>query len=1468
MFLSSKVLKRACCLMLALFLMSACSFAETTVTIDNLCYGQTIDRMFVDEIPYTVSFMGHDWSFDEIFAYEDENHFGGVVARGLGERNSKVKHLPRMMGGKTLSVYEFTVYKDDFSAAPGDEELHLVTVEFDIPYETTIYAGVGNRKTGVYTFEEPIVVNGYYSEDIYMPRSETKLPAVVDRLYLYSYNTPSGPHYMALSLFINYDNLAEFYPAAETVSVPSETIVPSVTPVPSVIPDKKPLSPDYNVLFLYLQNSLPISREMILRVVEAGDESFDGLRLILADHGVEFPFSDMEIIKYSLDLGISVSEETIRRAVDSNEATMDELRDLFASRNAEFPIQEEISYTISYQAMELYLGAGVTPPADIVKQAKEENNLSDEYLSVLFAAYGFEYKAAEPENTPAPKPTPNFWENLENEINSSWGQTLATPTPTPASVRKVINAKSDPEDIKALQWQLIELGWLNAETPSGKYDSETSSAVKSFQHSMNVRFGANLKEDGICGPATFEYLDNYAISTNPSPIVTAAPDTGDITSASSPLRIRELQNKLIILGWFEGNSTGIYDTATTSAVMAFQNYVNAVSGTQILPVNGIADTFTQSMMNSPLYAKPQPTPTLPPAATPTPTPTADPYDQTDLLTLLASPVTVEVNVDQAYVYERASQNAKVLGSISRGNTYLKVAENETWVMIIGENGAAAYTYGAIMAEVTENDPVEDPGSITPDSSKESIRQLQKQLADLGWIAEDEVDGIYGNITKNAVRNFQTYVNKVEGREVVQVTGIADPNTLDLLLEEELYANPDVKPAPTDAPFASYDKPIDVTVSVDTLSVYEQPDHASKILGTMRYGSAMKLLADNGVWGKVQNTAGATGYALISGFTAKLPENTPAPTPSPAPAVTPSPAPSVTFTDAPAGMQVTVIKNSAVVYSEPSLSASPLGNVGAGQNFILLAISDEWLMVSNGSAVGYMLVSDAEIYTEPEVTPAPSPVPTETAKPTVAPFESAWADAMVVITAGSGRVYENPSESSNLLGIMNTGSKLNLLGYNSDWFMVSNGSATGYIRTDSAEFYTAPAETPTPTPVPPAETLYTDAEYDYAYLMATVLFGEPVSPELVMKVIESGAISEAEARLILEEYGYDLNAIFGDTDQEIPETVSTVRAKLETLEGFEYDAGAGIWTYGIPYTKDYSNGKMQIALLAPGRGNNIDAALAFTVTFTDHASGSSPLDVQSIDVLAGDTVYSFPAVFSDEQLSAGTALYGENGKLFTEALAAADAIDVRLNTENGTFTESIPAELYADTLKQTAAQLISLDVFSSWIIDSEIADRYPDDSITLREAPAKTVSSDFVSVSSFDGTWTLGVPYRSFYSNGTLRAALTLHGEGKTIHGVPVFTAGFVNAEENELLLDVSSILVIADGKEFFFDAPEAAVNGYSNLLIGENGRAFVEALCNANEVILHLNTEGGSATVTISGDGLEETLKASAQAIMEVFYSK
>lgn len=138
------------------------------------------------------------------------------------------------------------------------------------------------------------------------------------------------------------------------------------------------------------------------------------------------------------------------------------------------------------------------------------------------------------------------------------------------------------EAVMQLQKRLIQLGYLTGEA-DGKYGRATADAVYNFQK----RNG--LGRDGVAGPATLAMLFSATAAT-PTPAPTKKPDTnlqkGDISDA-----VKEMQERLIALGYLTGKADGKFGVATYRALLAFQK----ANG---LKVDGIAGLKTLNLLNS------------------------------------------------------------------------------------------------------------------------------------------------------------------------------------------------------------------------------------------------------------------------------------------------------------------------------------------------------------------------------------------------------------------------------------------------------------------------------------------------------------------------------------------------------------------------------------------------------------------------------------------------------------------------------------------------------------------------------------------------------------------------------------------------------------------------------------------------------------------------------------------------------
>lgn len=77
--------------------------------------------------------------------------------------------------------------------------------------------------------------------------------------------------------------------------------------------------------------------------------------------------------------------------------------------------------------------------------------------------------------------------------------------------------------------------------------------------------------------------------------------------------------------------------------------------------------------------------------------------------------------------------------------------------------------------------------VTSDSDSDTIRQIQRQLVNLGWLeGGDYEEGELDEATLQAVRDFQTFYNDNFGGELGQAMSSIDPQTLSLLMGDDAY----------------------------------------------------------------------------------------------------------------------------------------------------------------------------------------------------------------------------------------------------------------------------------------------------------------------------------------------------------------------------------------------------------------------------------------------------------------------------------------------------------------------------------------------------------------------------------------------------------------------------------------------------------------------------------------------------------
>lgn len=424
-------------------------------------------------------------------------------------------------------------------------------------------------------------------------------------------------------------------------------------------------------------------------------------------------------------------------------------------------------------------------------------------------------------------------------VNQDYQQQLeasSTKKPTIEAEKdyNTVNSSSSSDSVRSLQEKLVQLGWMNYTQISGKYDSNTKSAVKDFQRYVNEHCSPakKLDVDGIAGKKTQQWLYNSSVSLvkptpTPTPLVTPKPgDNAIVDQNSSRDAVRSLQNKLIALGLLpEGSADGVFGSSTATAIKNFQIRVNQILNYQALEVNGIANADTIAYLNyyvewwkNEQLATVKPTATIKPAATATAKPA---QTQTPDGSVNQNSSKAEIKAMQEKLMQVGLLDARGVDGVYGSGTIAALKNFQNWVnelrgeetlKVNGQCDALTMAYldycienGRVVISPTQAPtqapeiPTAEPtqevyepaagegegdgsgATIDASSPKDSISYVQEMLAEIGLMDASGIDGNYGQNTKDAIRRLQQYVNDMQGENTLEVTGICDAETLQYLM---------------------------------------------------------------------------------------------------------------------------------------------------------------------------------------------------------------------------------------------------------------------------------------------------------------------------------------------------------------------------------------------------------------------------------------------------------------------------------------------------------------------------------------------------------------------------------------------------------------------------------------------------------------------------------------------------------------
>ncbi len=210
----------------------------------------------------------------------------------------------------------------------------------------------------------------------------------------------------------------------------------------------------------------------------------------------------------------------------------------------------------------------------------------------------------------------------------------------------------------------------------------------------------------------------------PAPVKIATPEPAPVPVMSDAVAkidnsdVAALQQKLAALDFYQGEADGFYGPQTADAIRAFELSVGRT------PVGALTPDVLNAVSRAAL-----PTASTT-AATPKPAPVADPKPQA----VATTPA----------VAETAARNA--------GGT-----AGDPLVQIVQRVASAAQNSVS-----------------TPVENRELVENVQRGLASLGFL-RGKIDGVAGETTAKAIRNFEVYYN-------YKVTGAVTPELVDLLAD--------------------------------------------------------------------------------------------------------------------------------------------------------------------------------------------------------------------------------------------------------------------------------------------------------------------------------------------------------------------------------------------------------------------------------------------------------------------------------------------------------------------------------------------------------------------------------------------------------------------------------------------------------------------------------------------------------------
>lgn len=333
---------------------------------------------------------------------------------------------------------------------------------------------------------------------------------------------------------------------------------------------------------------------------------------------------------------------------------------------------------------------------------------------------------------------------LQKEIYSDSAKPYGNTSDTSTSASDSLSIMEE-DSLAHIQNRLIALGYMSGEA-NGRLDSRTQIAVKLFEEACGQLPSGNISDD----------IRTMLFSENAPVFETLSGQYTNLLEGSGGDAVKQLQARLVELGFAMGTPNGEYGAATTASVKLFQK-ANSLEET------GVANAYVQTVLFSSFALNINGET----AISALPAPTAEPEATPEATVMPSDKLSPGSSGDEVLRLQNRLTELGFVSSLSGTYDGITSRAVSAFQAIIGcepDGEADENLLSFIHSNAAPNSSqifyseVQPYRNLTLEDSGDDVTSLQKRLWELGCLDRNDIKdsvGIFNEATKQAVIQLQT-----------------------------------------------------------------------------------------------------------------------------------------------------------------------------------------------------------------------------------------------------------------------------------------------------------------------------------------------------------------------------------------------------------------------------------------------------------------------------------------------------------------------------------------------------------------------------------------------------------------------------------------------------------------------------------------------------------------------------------------